>query len=143
MFNQNAKNEKLVRGILQDEITGDVQSALNKMHPNYSMTWVYKRRDGVLFPKVTSEKIRQEMEKVYVIKGRKYDIKNLLSQNNIVVVEMVESYPDPNNPQKVYRTPLVIVLEIKNGKIYKGRHYCDPQISYEFLSESQVNQAFN
>ncbi len=45
------------------------------------------------------------------------------------MAEMIESYPDPKT-KKVYKTPMVIVWEFKNGKIFKGRHYCDPQVSY-------------
>ena len=106
------------------------------------MTWVYKRRDGVLFPRIDSAKIRKELEDVYTIKGRHYDIKHLLSQNNVVMIEMIESYPDPKIPKKVYRTPLVLVLEFKDGKIFKGRHYCDPQLSYELLTEKKVNEIY-
>ena len=43
-------NVKIVLSILQDEIDGNVKSAINKMHPNYSMTWMYKTKNGTLFP---------------------------------------------------------------------------------------------
>lgn len=135
----NTKSIKLVLDILKDEIKGDINSALKKMAPGYSMTWVYQGRKE-LFPR-TKPIIKKEMEKVYPIKGRKYDIKNIAEGKNVVMVEMVESYPDPET-KKVYRTPLVIVLEIIKGKIKKGRHYCDPRLSYMYLSEKQISKIF-
>ena len=132
------KNIETIREILEDEIRGDISSALKKMTDDYSMTWVYKRKDGKLFPTVTSEDVRAAMKDVYVIKGREYKIRHIIAQDNVVMAELVESYPDENNPEIVYRTPVVIVWEFENGKIKTGRHYCDPQLSYMNLSEEDV-----
>ena len=44
--------------------------------------------------------------------------------------------------KKVYRTPLVIVLEMEKGKIKKGRHYCDPDLSYLYLTEKQIKKVY-
>ncbi|MBU1202979.1 nuclear transport factor 2 family protein [Patescibacteria group bacterium] len=135
-----SKNIKLVLDILSDEVKGDVKSSLKKMHRDYTMTWVYQNRKGVLFPR--SEKISpKDLSEVYVIKDRHYDIKNIAEGKNLVIVEMIESYTDPKTKKK-FRTPLVIVLEFKDGKIKTGRHYCDPKLSYLYLSKEQVNKAF-
>lgn len=135
------KNIKTVLEILKDEVRGDVRAALRKMDKNYSMTWMYKApKSGELFP-ITKKSVKEELKEVYPIKGRKYDIKNIAESKNIVIVELVESYPDPKTKQ-VYRTPLVLVLEMKNGKIKTGRHYCDPRLSYLNLTEKQINKAF-
>ncbi|MEK7558476.1 MAG: hypothetical protein AAB507_01460 [Patescibacteria group bacterium] len=137
---KKSKNIQTVLDILKDEIKGNTKDALEKMTKNYSMTWVYKTQGGKLFPRSTN-KNKKELKNIYKIKGRKYDIKNVAEGNNVVMVELVESYPDQKT-KKVYRTPLVLVLEMKNGKIRKGRHYCDPRISYLYLSKKQVNKAF-
>jgi len=137
---KTSKNIKIALEILRDEINGDVASAMKKLAKGYSMTWVYKNKKGVLFPR-TSKNIKNELKKVYPIRGRKYVIQNIAEGNDVVMIEMVESYPDAKT-KKVYRTPLVIVLEMKNGKIKKGRHYCDPDISYLYLSKKQVEKAF-
>jgi len=133
-------NVKVVLGVLKDEIGGNIKSALKKLDPEYIMTWVYKSKKGVLFPR-TKKSLEEELKEAYPIKGRKYDIKNIAESKNIVMVEMVESYPDPQT-KKIYRTPIVIVLEMKKGKIRKGRHYCDPQLSYLYLTKEEVNKAF-
>jgi ketosteroid isomerase-like protein len=133
-------NVKIILEILQNEIEGNVFSAMNKLAKDYSMTWMYKNKKGVLFPR-TSNDVKSELKKVYLVRGRKYDIKNIAEGNKVVMIEMTESYPDPKT-KKVYRTPLVIVLEMKNGKIRKGRHYCDPDISYLYLSKKQIDKAF-
>lgn len=47
---------------------------------------------------------------------------------------MIESYPDPES-RKMYRTNQVIVLELNDGKIRTGRHYCDPKLSFADLKQ--------
>lgn len=136
---ERSKNIETVLRILQDEINGDVAAALEKMTADYSMTWVYKNRAGELFPK--TKKLNDEMQEAYVIKDRHYDIKHITEHEDTVMVELVESYPDPKTGE-VYRTPLVLVLEMEDGKIKKGRHYCDPQLSHLHLSEEEINKAF-
>jgi hypothetical protein len=44
-----SNNLEIVLAILKNEVDGDVKSALEKMAPNYSMTWMYKGNHG-LFP---------------------------------------------------------------------------------------------
>lgn len=134
-----SKNLELVFEILQNEVRGDVSSALSKMSTDYSMTWMYQGNDGNLFPKTTND-VKQELDEVYVIKGREYDIRNIAESENLVIIEMIESYPDPETGQ-VYRTPQVIVLELENGKIRTGRHYTDPRLSYLELSKESIDKA--
>lgn len=140
MIKKPSKNIKLVLDILTDEIKGDVISALKKMHKNYTMTWVYQNKKGVLFPS-TKKITAKDLKNVYKIKNREYDIKNIAEGKNLVMVEMVESYPDPKT-KKIFRTPLVIVLEFENNKIKTGRHYCDPRLSYLHLSKKEIAKAF-
>lgn len=145
MFSKNMKQKnKLVEitlELLKDEIKGDIKNALLKMHPKYSMTWVYKTPKDVLFPSVDYRTIKKAMKDAYQIAGRQYEIKNIAEGDNVVMVEMIESYPDPDT-KKVYRTPLVIVLEFENNKVVTGRHYCDPWLSYAGLTPQGVAKAF-
>lgn len=136
---KKSKNVQIVLDILQNEVDGDVRAALAKMTRDYSMTWVYG--DGKeLFP-VTTNNLKGELEEVYPIKGRQYDIKNIAEGKDLVMMELIESYPDPKT-KKVYRTPLVLVLEMKNGKIRTGRHYLDPGLSGKYLTPTQVRKAY-
>ncbi len=135
-----SKNIQTVLEILEDERSGRVKQALEKMSSDYSMTWVYQSVAGDLFPRSESNSV-DELEDIYQIKGREYDIKNITEGDEIVMVELVESYPDTETG-KVYRTPLVLVLEMQNGKIVRGRHYCDPRVSYLYLTEEEVDKAF-
>lgn len=105
-----SKNINLILENLKDEVNGDVDDALQKLSPNYSVTWVYETKEGGLFS-TSSNDLKQELGGVYIIKGRQYDIRNITESKNVVMVEMIEIYPDPE----------VIVLEIKDGKIFKGR----------------------
>ena len=134
---KTSKNIQTVLIILKNEVDGDVKAALKKMTEDYAMTWMYKR-DGELFPS-TGKNIEKDMEEVYSIKGRRYDIRNIAEGEDLVIVEMIESYLD-SKTEKVYRTPQVLVLEMKDGKIKRGRHYCDPDISFLDLTEEQINK---
>lgn len=140
MKKKHSKNVQTVLDILKDEINGDVKSALKKMTKDYTMTWVYHKKNGELFPS-TKNDIGAELGEAYPIKGRAYDIQNIAEGNDVVMVEMIESYPDPKT-KKIYRTPLVIVLEIKAEKIRTGRHYTDPVLSHLCLKKSQVAKAY-
>jgi len=135
-----SKNIQTVLAILKDEVDGDVRSALKKMAKDYTMTWAYAVKGGKFFPS-TGVNVKKELKEVYPITGREYDIKNIAEGKAVVMVELVESYPDPKT-KKVYRTPLVLVLEMQNGKIRTGRHYLDPIISEKYLSKKDVGKAF-
>ncbi len=134
-------NLQIVLDILTDEVRGDVASALAKMDKSYTMTWMYKGSDGKSFPRSIPD-FSAEMRDVYIIKGRKYEIVNIAEGKDVVLVELIESYPDEESG-KIYRTPLVIVTEFKDGRILRGRHYCDPRLSYEFLPESDIKDALD
>lgn len=134
-----SKNIEVALAILKNEVDGDVAAALQKMSKEYSMTWMYKGRHE-LFPQSKVD-VEQELGEVYPIKGRKYEIKNIAEGENVVMVELIESYPDQKDGF-LHQTPLVLVLEMEEGKIKTGRHYCDPQISFEKLTQEDLDRAY-
>lgn len=134
-----SKNIQTVLDILKNEADGNVFEALKKLSDDYSMTWMYQKENGELFPS-TSDNVINELDEVYLIKNREYDIRNICEGENVVMIEVVESYPDPDTGQ-LYRTPQIIVLEFKNDKIRTGRHYTDPKLSYLELNNEQVDKA--
>ena len=134
-----SKNVQTVLDILQDEVNGDVAAALLKMSEDYTMTWVDLAIDGKeLFP-TTGNDMKKELEEAYPIKERKYEIKNIAEGDKVVIVELVESYPDPKTGE-VYRTPLVLVLEMQDGKIRTGRHYLDPRIAKDISRKARLKR---
>lgn len=137
--------KKLVLEVLKDEINGQTDKARQKMHKDYSMTWMYKNRKNEIFPSWKPSP-NDGLEDIYAIKGRSYEIFNLAVSEAIdnivtVFVELIERYPDPKT-KKIYQTPLVLVLEIVDGKIKTGRHYCDNDISFEDLDKGQIELAY-
>lgn len=138
MVNYSA-NVQLALDILKDEVKGDVGAAMHKMGRGYTMTWVYKKGE-TLFPISQPDPVA-EVKEAYAIKGRKYEIKNIAEGEHIVIIELIESYPDPKTGE-IYRTPMTLVLEIKDGKIARGRHYCDPDISWLNLKADEIEQAY-
>lgn len=134
----NSQNIQTILEVLRDEIEGNVRAALEKITDDYSMTWVYRKNEDLRFPSTTRDR-EAELQDVYHIKGREYDIRNITEGEDVVMIEMIESYPDPDIG-RVYRTPQVLVLEMEQGKIKKGRHYCDPRLSYEELSVKEIER---
>lgn len=134
-----SKNIETVLAILKDEVLGDVSAALEKMTQDYVMTWMYQGKED-LFP--TSKKdFQSEIKEIYPIKGRRYQIKNIAEGADVVMVELIESYPD-SQTGTLHQTPLVLVLEMEGDKIKTGRHYCDPVISYKNLSTQELDAAY-
>ncbi len=132
-------NLEVVLAVLADEAKGDVAAALAKLAPGYRMTWMYKGREE-LFPQTTND-VSAELEEAYVITGRSYEIKHWAEGPGVVMVELIERYPDPETGF-LYQTPLVLVLEMEDGKIRNGRHYCDPALSYKTLTEADFERAY-
>lgn len=139
-MNNNSQNIRTVLAILQDEVDGKVSDALGKMTSDYSQTWMYQVKDGTLFPDDTSTS-DESMEEIYHIKGREYYIYNITESENTVMVECVEQYPDEKTGQ-LYRTPEVLIIEFRDGKICRGRHYADPRLSYVTLTDEMINIAY-
>lgn len=138
----NSQNIQTVLTILQNEVDGNVSDALGKMTTDYSQTWVYQAKDGSLFPSDTSSAPTEDsIEGIYHIKGREYHIYNITESENTVMVECVEQYPDEKTGQ-LYRTPEVLIIEFKEGKICRGRHYCDPRLSYLTLTDEMIHAAY-
>lgn len=135
-----SQNIRTVLEILKDEVDGNVSAALEKMSSDYTQTWMNKTEDGTLFPHSTLT-IGESMEAIYRIKGREYHIYNITESDNTVMVECVEQYPDEKSG-KLYRTPEILVIEFKDGKIFRGRHYCDPRLSYEDLTDEALKGAY-
>lgn len=132
---------RVVLEILRNEVKGRTKTALRKMAKDYSMTWVDMGVKGNKLFASTGKNIEKEMRDAYMIKGRRYEIKNIAEGKDLVMMELAESYPELKT-KKIYRTPLVLVLEMKNGKIRTGRHYCDPRLSYKFLTRKQLEKAY-
>ncbi|MBU1754842.1 hypothetical protein KKH81_00980 [Patescibacteria group bacterium] len=136
---------EIVLSLLQDEVDGDVTSAMSKLTRDYTMTWMYKSpRKGNLFPRAarSDEAFVRETAAIYAIKDRAYDIRHVASANSLVMVELVESYTDPAT-KAIHRTPLVLVLEMDGNKVARGRHYCDPNLSLLALPKGVVNAALS
>lgn len=132
---------EIALALLQDEANGDIVAAKAKMDlDNYSMTWMYRSRE-TLFPSIQGEMLKEVMDEVYEITDRQYEIMNTAQEGNTVFIEMIESYPDLKT-NKEYRTPITLVLEFNDeGKVVRGRHYCDPQISHEYLERGIIHSA--
>ncbi len=140
-------NDELIKLVLTSfelERTNAVEKAEALLHKDFKVTEMSEWYDGTIFKSLGGDEVRSLMKKAFVIQGREYDFKNVVAneKDQTVLVEFVESYPDPKSG-KAYRTPQVAVCEIKDGKIFRTRHYNDPRLSYKYLSKEKVDEAFN
>ena len=141
---KKSNNIELVFEILRNEVNGNVKSAQKKMHDDFTVTYMYKNKKSELFPSF-SKPSDFDLSEIYKIKDKSYEIKNYAENNfdkyDVVFVELIERYTDPKTGKK-YQTPIVIVLEIEDGKIKTNRHYCGNDLSFEDISAETINSAF-
>ncbi|MBI4036641.1 nuclear transport factor 2 family protein [Candidatus Daviesbacteria bacterium] len=134
---------QLVLDSFRAEQEGNTKKGLNLISPNYQVIEMYLDKNDQPFPTISGKAVEENIKKVYQIKGREYQFKNILAdeEKGIVIVEWVESYIDELTGQK-FRTPIVGVFEIKNDKIQRARHYTDPRLSWKYLSQEVIDKAF-
>ncbi len=96
------------------------------------------------FPRLSGKKLRSYMKEAFQIKDRDFVFKTVMAdvESQTAVVEFIESYPD-SKTQKIFRTPQVAICQFKNGKLYRTRHYMDPRLSYEYIEETEIENAMS
>jgi len=124
------------------EKEGDVAKNAELLHEDFKVVDMVIAQDGSIFPTLEASKLKEQIDTAFKIEGREFTFKTVVADESTqtVVVEFIESYPDPETSQ-LYRTPQVAICQIKDGKIYRTRHYMDPRLSYENLSQSQIEKA--
>lgn len=134
---------KLVIDSFLAEKERDIARNKQLIHGEFAFVDMVKDAKSQLFPRVQGGQMIDLMEQAFKIKGREFVFKTILadSDQQIVVVEFIESYPDPKTGQ-VYRTPQVAICEIKDGKIFRTRHYMDPRLSFMEISQAQIEEAY-
>lgn len=139
----SAELKRIILASYEAERTGDV--ALNKslISPDFKFTDMVVDEDGAPFIKMGGQEASELMNEAFKIKGRKFIFKTIVADEDTqkVIVEFIESYPDPNSG-KEFRTPQVAIIEFNNGLIHRTRHYLDPRISYLYLAADEVEKAF-
>ena len=141
----NSKQLKeLVLKSFEMEKNKDPEANKELLHPDFAVTEITEDYDGTVFRRLEGPKLMKYMEMAFETTGREYEFKNVIAdeQSQTVVVEFVESYPDEKTG-KTFRTPQVSICEIKDGKLYRTRHYLDPRLSYKYLEESDIKKALS
>lgn len=133
----------LVLSSFSAEQRNDVEGNLRFLTDDYKYTDLVLENDGSYFPSKQGHEMRKLMKQAFKIGNREFEFKSTAANvdTQTVFIEFVESYPDPGTG-KVYRTPQVAICKIKNGKIQRTRHYMDPRLSKEYLSEEDIGKAF-
>ncbi len=134
---------QLILNSFKAEQENNTEKGLNLITADFRVTKMYLNKNNHPFPTISGKAVEENIKEVYQIKDREYQFKNILAdeEKGVVIVEWVESYNDTSNGQK-FRTPIVGIFEIKNDKIHRARHYTDPRLSWKYLSQKVINQAF-
>lgn len=135
--------KELVMASFMAEKNCDIQVGLDLIHDDFTVTEMTLGNEGEHLPALTGDKLRELMKLAFTTKGREYIFKSVIADESTqtVIVEFIESYQNTKTGQ-VYRTPQISVCEIKGGKIHRTRHYMDPRLSFENLSDEQIETAF-
>jgi ketosteroid isomerase-like protein len=135
--------KKLVLASFNAERTNNISENNTLIHDEFTFTDMVVGEDNEIFPSLGGPKLQELISEAFIIKGREFIFKNVLADESeqTVIVEFIESYPDPKSG-KVYRTPQVAICKVKDGKIYRTRHYMDPRLSYLYLDQKSIDKAF-
>lgn len=132
----------LVLGSFEAEKSNNVEENQKLIHDNFSVTDMVLDKDGNPFPRLSGQKLQELIGEAFKIKGRQFIFNNVAAdeKKQVVFVEFIESYLNPKTG-KTYRTPQVAVCEIKDGKIFRTRHYMDPRLPHEYLDQNVIDEA--
>jgi ketosteroid isomerase-like protein len=118
----------------------EVNQAL--LHPDFAVTDMVISHDDKIFPRLAGSELKNMIHKAFLIEGRQFTFPTVVADEatQTVIIEFIEEYPDSKTGQ-VYRTPQVAICQIKDGKIFRTRHYMDPRLSYKELSMEIIQKA--
>lgn len=135
--------KQLVLSSFLAEKNCDIVTGLKCIDEDYRVTEMTYSESRSHFQSLSGKKLRELMEVAYAIEGRSYEFKSIIAdkETQTVIVEFIESYPDPKTGQ-IYRTPQISVCIVKQGKIFRTRHYMDPRLLFANISEEEINKAF-
>jgi len=132
--------EELIRIVttsFEAEKTGDIKAGKSLIRGDFKKISMVVSGDKI-FPALSGETIDAELEHAYKVKGRQFYIWNIAVnvRTQTVFVELAEIEPRENNVV----WPYVLVCQIKDGKIWRSRHYGDPEILKKNISIDQVRK---
>jgi ketosteroid isomerase-like protein len=134
----------LIMASFEAERVSDTQKGLSLIHPEFAAVEMDVDSSGHALRRVTGQEIRDSIQEVFQIPDRRYQFVHAIADENTqtVMVEFVESYTDTKTGKR-FRTPTVSVVEVKDGLIWRSRHYGDKNLSFMFLSREQVDTALS
>jgi ketosteroid isomerase-like protein len=132
----------LILSSFEAERTSDTEKGLKLLHPDFAVVEMSATSQGEPFTRVTGEEIRNSIREVFQISDREYQFVHTLADEvtQTVMIEFVESYTDPDTGKR-FRTPNVSVVEVKDGLIWRSRHYNDKDLSFMHLTQEQIDGA--
>lgn len=137
--------KELVLASFNAERSNNIAAGKQLITEDFKVTEMSLGNDGLQrLPSVWASGARDMIDEAYQYAKREYQFVHVVvdEPKQTVIVEFVETYPDPQTGQ-IYRTPQVAVCEIKDGKIYRTRHYNDPRVSFANITQTEIDQALS
>lgn len=136
--------KQLVLDSFAAERSSDTQKGLSLIHPEFKITEMNADEDGKPFVTATGQDLRNQLATAFGITTRNYQFVHVLADEatQTVIIEFVESYLDEATGT-YFRTPTVSVCEIKDGLVYRTRHYGDKRLSLLHLDQTTIDEAFS
>jgi ketosteroid isomerase-like protein len=136
--------KQLVLDSFAAEKASDAKTGLTLVHPDIKITEMNVGSDGRAFYSESGQALRDEIEGTFQITTRDYQFVHVMAdvETQSVMVEFVESYLDEDTGQ-YFRTPIVAVCEIKDGLIFRTRHYTDNRLSHLYLDQTAIDEALS
>ncbi len=137
-MNENAEDLiKIVIASFEAEKTGDVRAGKNLISDDFKRISMVVSGDKI-FPTLSGDRVDAELKRTYQVKGREFYVWNMAAniETQTVFIELAEIESD--EPDQVW--PYVLVCQIKDGKIWRSRHYGDPDILKKNISIEQVRE---
>lgn len=135
---------KMTLSSFDAERAGDIDRNLEIIDKDFVMTDIVVGPNDTPFIVHAGKDMESLMQLAFQTKGRQYFFNTVIADENTqtVIVEFIESYPNPSNRQ-VYVTPQVAICVYKEGKLYRTRHYMDPRLSNMRLDIEEVKRIIN
>lgn len=136
--------KQLIESVLasfEAERTHDITKNNALLHDSFRVTDMVLGK-GSVFPSLAGDKLQNMIKQAFQIKGREFIFQTIVADEvqQKVMVEFIESYPDKKSG-KLYRTPQVAICIFKDGLLFRTRHYMDPRLSHEYLSQDAISKA--
>ena len=130
---------EIVLASFEAEKAGDIQAGKNLIDDDFKKVSMVVSGDKI-FPTLSGDEVDAALQRAYQVKGREFHVWNTAAnvKTQTVFIELAEVEPGKDEHDRIW--PYVLVCQIKDGKIWRSRHYGDPATLKRNLSVEQIEK---